>query len=423
MTDSTPTSEPDNERRAGLAASLLAPLPLFVLFGLLTLVFHSLRIGTSSIWLEIGFILSAATVIAIVISEACEPFASAAQWVGFKLRIPSSVRGATLDAIASSMPELFTGLFFVVVALTGTKDAAQRLLDSAEGYGSTVATCAGSSIYNLILIPAVCAIAIAYSRPSRPAIEVSREVVNRDGMWVIITQFGLLIFLFQSKLDWWMGVVALLTYVIYVLHLLIATRRFRSQLAEGSLQRELTDESAELLFGRFEVKLNGVTATAIIFVSTLVAAGACYLLVELTNASAEKLGVSPFFVAVILTAAVSSIPDTFMSLGSARRGDDSGAMSNVFGSNIFDICIGMSIPLLVSCYLNDWQPITWIGPNDETLSGVVGLRVLLFVLTALVMAILWKTRRVTQSTGWFFCFLYAAFVAYAVLGAVGILDV
>ena len=56
-------------------------------------------------------------------------------------RVPSSVRGATLDAIASSMPELFTGLFFVIVALSGSTDQATRLAQSADGYGSTIATC------------------------------------------------------------------------------------------------------------------------------------------------------------------------------------------------------------------------------------------------------------------------------------------
>ena len=145
--------------------TLISSLGLFLLTLVLTVVFHFWRTHQSVWWIEVGFILSAATFISILISEACDPFADAAQWVGIRLKLPSSVRGATLDAIASSMPELFTGLFFVTVALSGSKDSAQRVLESAEGYGSTVATCAGSSIYNLILIPAVCAIAMAFSRP------------------------------------------------------------------------------------------------------------------------------------------------------------------------------------------------------------------------------------------------------------------
>jgi len=201
---------------------------LFLATSVLALVFHWWRTHNSSLWFEVGFILSASIVIAVLISEACEPFADAAQWVGNRLKLPPSVRGATLDAIASSMPELFTGLFFVTVALTGTKDATQRMLESAEGYGSTIATCAGSSIYNLILIPAVCAIAVSFSRPRNPQIDVSREVVNRDGMWVIGTQIGLLVFLFQPRLHWWMGVVALLAYAAYVLHLYLLPAALKS---------------------------------------------------------------------------------------------------------------------------------------------------------------------------------------------------
>jgi Ca2+/Na+ antiporter len=416
-------TNPAQKPRPPFQHSIVSSLTLFLATSVLALVFHWWRTHNSSLWFEVGFILSASIVIAILISEACEPFADAAQWVGNRLKLPPSVRGATLDAIASSMPELFTGLFFVTVALTGTKDATQRMLESAEGYGSTIATCAGSSIYNLILIPAVCAIAVSFSRPRNPQIDVSREVVNRDGMWVIGTQIGLLVFLFQPRLHWWMGVVALLAYAAYVLHLYLATRQFRTRLADGEITAETPSETATMFFGKYEVKLNGSTSAIILVIATMVAALACYLLVDLTNQSAHKLGVSPFFIAVVLTAAVSSVPDTFMSLGSARRGDDSGAMSNVFGSNIFDICIGMSIPLLVSCYLNGWQPISLVGPDDQTLRGVVGLRVFLFFLTAIVMFVLWKARRVTRTTGWIFCALYASFVGYAVLGALGIIEV
>ena len=119
----------------------------------LTLVFFIVSNQYSSWLIELGFILAACAAISILIAEACDPFADAAQWVGIRLRLPPSVRGATLDAVASSMPELFTGLFFVTIALFGTQDDQSQMLASAEGYGSTVATCAGSSIYNLILIP------------------------------------------------------------------------------------------------------------------------------------------------------------------------------------------------------------------------------------------------------------------------------
>ena len=394
---------------------LFSSATFFAISLIATGLFWSLRIE-GGFWVEIAYILSTSVAIAILIGEACDPFADAAQWVGVKLKVPSSVRGATLDAIASSMPELFTGLFFVIVALSGSTDQATQLAQSAEGYGSTIATCAGSSIYNLVLIPAVCAIAVSFYRPEKPYVEIGLDSVRRDGSWVIAVQFGLLYFLFQPKLYWWMGVIALVAYLFYVLHLGVATRSYRKQLSDDNTTADEPDDETSLVFGLFDLKLNGLSATLVLLGATAVAATACYFLVELTNTSAEALGVSPFFVAVILTAAVSSIPDTFMSLGSAMRGDDSGAVSNVFGSNIFDICIGMSIPLLVCCYLNDWQPVSLVGENGETMDGVVGLRVLLFLLSVCALSCMWYFRRISRPTAFFFCGLYSIFVGYAVVG-------
>lgn len=284
MTEPTDSQTPVESHR-----SVWLSLALFATTLLLTGIFHYWRTHASTLWIEAGFIVSAAAAISVLISEACDPFADAAQWVGCRLRLPPSVRGATLDAIASSMPELFTGLFFVMVALTGDKDQSQRLLDSAEGYGSTIATCAGSSIYNLILIPAVCAIAVSFTRPRQPYIDVHSEVVRRDGMWVVFSQIGLLIFLFQPELDWWMGLVALFAYVVYVCHLYIATCRFRAGLAKGTIEHDEPNRTASIFFGSCSVNLNGYTSLIILVISTLVAALACYLLVDLTNQSASTL--------------------------------------------------------------------------------------------------------------------------------------
>ena len=398
------------------------PMVLMIVAAMAAAIFYAAR-STLGWWGDLGFILSFATAISILIGEACDPFSDAAQWVGHRLQLPGSVRGATLDAIASSMPELFTGLFFVMVALSGNMSQAERLMASSDGYGSTIATCAGSSIYNLILIPALCAIMVSYTRPNRPTISIESDVLYRDGMWTFCVQAGLLVFLCQRELTWHMGVIAIVAYFVYVLHLYISTRRFQSNVASGQLVQEEVEDSAGVLFGRFDIQLNWRSAITILVIATAVAAAACYFLVELTNFSAHQMGVPPFFVAVILTAAVSSVPDTFLSLNSAKRGDDSGAVSNVFGSNIFDVCIGMSIPLLVCCYLNDWQPVQLVEPDESTMAGVVGLRIFLFVLTSVAMGIMWTRRSISRTSGWVLVGLYGLFTAYAVLGGLGIISV
>lgn len=165
-TAETPSDDSDIGRpdRLGLIASSLI-VALFAGFWAL----GGSQVGSS--W-AIAYLLSQVALISAVIWQACDPFADAAQWIGTKFRLPGSVRGATLDAVAGSMPELFSGIFFVLVAIsaatTGGDDAAARELAGAEGYGSTIATCAGSAVYNMILIPAFCALVISYTRKERP---------------------------------------------------------------------------------------------------------------------------------------------------------------------------------------------------------------------------------------------------------------
>lgn len=447
----------------GLAVSLGVLTLFLLLWGLQSVTVHP---GVALCWL-----LSATAFISVVIWQACDPFADAAQWIGERFRLPGSVRGATLDAVASSMPELFSGIFFVIVALSAAgsepDDQAARIAAGAEGYGSTIATCAGSAVYNMILIPAFCALVISFTRTSRPTIDVEDEVISRDGMWSICCQFLLVIFLFGESMQWWMGIVFILLYAVYISQLYRDAQKYRARMhriknhvqRQGVQRVEVEDvlsnmnvagervseelvhkalaevleehtetaddddvppQTADVLFGYFRIPLNHATAWVVIGCSTLVAAGACYFLVKTTLATADHLEVPAFFVAVILAAAASSVPDTFLAIGAARRGDDSGAVSNAFGSNIFDICICISIPLLVNSWLTGWQPVSLLQ-DGEPMRGLVGLRLLLALLTMVTLAVMWHNRQLTRNKAIVLCGLYALFIAYAVMGSSGFL--
>ncbi|MCR9199056.1 MAG: hypothetical protein NXI04_10455 [Planctomycetaceae bacterium] len=459
---SNPTAEQTNEPEGGSWLSLVISsvlLLLCVVFGWL----HHTSDGNQ--W-ALSYLLMKVCVISVAIWQVCDPFADAAQWVGQKFHLPGSVRGATLDAIASSMPELFSGIFFVVLAIAAVKsgsDPGTSVVEAgAEGFGSTIATCAGSAVYNMILIPAFCALVISWSRPERPTIDVEDEVISRDGVWFLCTQFLLILFLFQSQMMWWMGVVFLAIYAVYIFQLYydavvyrkrmaamndyftqhgadLPVRDIMSAMKEQSIRvsaalvmkaqesfADGTDEdeeeqadSAGMFFGFIDVPLNGVSTVMVLTVSTLLAAAACYFLVEATIETAELLDVPAFFVAVILAAAASSVPDTFLAIAAARRGDDSGAVSNAFGSNIFDICICLSIPLLINSWLTGWEPVSLLQ-DGKPMEGLVGLRILLAVLTIVNLGIMWHNRQITRRKAWIMCGLYVVFVAYAVLGSLGI---
>jgi len=426
-------------------------------------------LGLFSHWdLPLAFLITSTVIISIVIWQACDPFAEAAQWVGRTFRLPGAVRGATLDAIASSLPELFSGIFFVVVAVMAVDGGAAAMAEACgEGFGSTIATCAGSAIYNMILIPAACALVISFWRKRKPVVEVESAVLWRDGVYFLVCEGLLLYCLYQNAMQWWMAGSFLALYVLYVLLLHQNARAYRFAfdpakrafeqmgietppkevavalaeqgvktsagtvarirdgllIGKGNGDGEEDDEEgnnhAPILFGSFHVPLNRFSVCLVLAISTAVAAGACYFLVQTVHATAEHLGVPAFFVAVILAAAASSLPDMFLSIGAALRGDDSGAVSNAFGSNIFDICICLSIPLLLCCYLNHWQPISLLQ-DGKPMAGLVGLRALLWVLTLVTLGVIWHKRQVTRTKALILIALYGVFIAYAVLGSLDI---
>jgi len=77
----------------------------------------------------------------IIIWRASDGFEAASEYLGRNLT--DGVRGATINAIGSSMPELFTTFWF----LFGMMDR--------DGFAGGIGTTAGSAIFNGMIIPAV----------------------------------------------------------------------------------------------------------------------------------------------------------------------------------------------------------------------------------------------------------------------------
>jgi len=349
-------------------------------------------------------------VISVAMWMACDPFADAAQWIGKRLRIPGSVRGATLDAIASSMPELSVGVLFVY---------------EFDDFGASVATCAGSAIYNMILIPALCALAISFKRKERPFISIGRDVLFRDGMWFLLSETVLIALLFFGRFEWWAVLLLLGLYVGYLVHLYRDAyshrRKVRAeqaeQLANGTIDEDdddLGEARVRVLGGALSIPLNGVVALMTIVIATGIVVYASHYLVESCQALSKTLDVPSFFIAVIVVAAASSMPDTMLSLAAALRGDDAGAVSNAFGSNTFDVNICLSLPILIYVLRNNGAGIVL-----EQSSGILALGGLLWILSALTLYVIGQKYRVGRPRALVLMVLYLIFIGYAVLGSLG----
>jgi cation:H+ antiporter len=94
-------------------------------------------------------------------------------------------------------------------------------------------------------------------------------------------------------------------------------------------------------------KIDRGKAWFLLAICTLVMTFGTWLLVYGTDRFGEETGIPLIFVAVVLSAAATSVPDTIISLKDARKGNYDDAVSNALGSNIFDIAFALGLPVLL----------------------------------------------------------------------------
>ena len=283
-----------------------------------------------------------------IIKFACDSFEDASDYLGTEVyKMAPGVRGATLEAIASSLPELFTTLFLLFV------------FHDQGGFAAGIATCAGSAVFNAVVIPAVCILAVTIKGVDGQIIDsllLKRSTIVRDGFFFILAEICLIVFLGTGALTWWMGLMLMGLYGVYFAVLM---RGFDQEEEEESEEEESESEDDEsnlvmalitfdfnqLLFGGRNFSAS--RAWTVLSLATLTIAGACYILSESVMLSAKSIGIAPYFTAVILGAAATSVPDTILSYKDAMKGDYDDAVANAVGSNIFDICVALGFPLVL----------------------------------------------------------------------------
>ncbi len=324
---------------------------------------------TTILWLALAGLSS------VLIWKASDPFSDASHFLG--RNIPESVRGATIDAVASSLPEFFATFFFLFVY---------------DQFSSGVGTIAGSAIYNILVIPGLCAL-IAKN------LTVTKDVVWRDGVFYVLSQLILVGFLMTGHLTWYMGATLLLVYLVYVW--------FLHRHAKNHENSQEHDDYGKAPGGK---PWTNRRAWLVLLVSTLVVAAACQLLVTSTVELAVHWAVPAYFVAVILAAAATSVPDTAISVHSTLKGDHSGALSNAFGSNVFDIDVGLGLPLLLYTSIHG-RAIPIQG------RGIAHLWLVLIGASLASLLLVGSRYRITRKKGLIMIALYGGFVAYAVVHA------
>ncbi len=341
------------------------------------------------------------TACSLVIWRGCDSFEEASSHLGRNM--PPGVRGATINAVGSSLPELLTTLILLFVFI------------DEDGYSGGIATCAGSAVFNAVIIPALCILAVLFfgvvrngKRIRVSAIEVGRGTVLRDGLFFIAAELVLIALLSSAVMTWWMGALLMSVYLVYFSYLMLQFRRGRRR---GASVAESVDDGGgrhtggddepraigrallaldfnRLLFGGRA--LNTGRAWAVLGASVSVVGAACYGLSFAVVEAAHALDVPLYFTTVILAAAATSVPDTALSIKDARAGQYDDAVSNALGSNIFDITVALGLPLMLYGLIHGD---VHLASASGSSADVQILRIVLLIVTGAVMLIFLLGRR------------------------------
>lgn len=353
----------------------------------------------------------------IIIWRASDGFTVASEYIGRNLS--EGVRGATINAIGSSLPELFTTFFFLFY------------LGDVDGFSGGIGTTAGSAIFNGMIIPAFVILVVILTGLATK-ITVSQKVFFRDGFSLIAAELLFIVIISGKSLHWWHGVLLMVIYFIYLFYMLKSMKAPTEDTqhssapeltihrpSKGILYHLLTFDLEPLFIGNN--RITNTRAWALLIFSTFSIAFICLILVQACEwigsaeytlpylGTFEGLNIPIMFVAIILASAASSVPDTIISMNDARKGNYDDAISNALGSNIFDICFALGFPLFLYTIING--PIVM---QQETIDQSAELRMLLLLLTVVAFGVYIYRKTINSVQAYMLLGIYGIFTLYVI---------
>jgi len=306
---------------------------------------------------------------------------SSAEQLSAHYGLPPVIQGSIVVAVGSSFPELAS---VVVTARAGVFDM---------GVGGIV----GSAIFNILVIPAVAGLAATGN------LETNRELVYKEAQFYMIAVAALLI-------TFALGVIyiptpdtpplsgqvtrplAIIPLLLYGLYLFIQWQ----DVSEYTGGIELSDA-----IGRQWATLAGGLLLILVGVEQLVAA------VEFLT---HTFGIPEFLAGVTVIAAVTSLPDTLVSVRAAREGRGLTSLGNVLGSNTFDLLVAIPIGVLL------------IGTVSINFAVAVPMFGVLTLATVLLFGFLRTDLSLTTPEAYALLLAYGLFILWVIAETIGVIN-
>lgn len=257
------------------------------------------------IFLLIGF---------VVIIKASDILVDSATSIAIKCKVPKMLIALTIVSFGTCAPEIAIS-FTSVINKNGTIAFANVI---------------GSCIVNVFLI-------IGLASLLHP-IKVKHDTVKKELpiLLLITTSFSVLMLdsVFNkanpnvfSRVD---GIVLMALFLMFVMYLVQLSRK--------------KEKSSE----KMQVKYDSIPLAIIILILSIILISlSSNIIVDNAVKIAESLHVSEKLITMTAIVIGTSLPEMFMTVSSARKGEFDMAIGNIIGTNIFNICIVLGLPVTI----------------------------------------------------------------------------
>ncbi|WP_336002606.1 sodium:calcium antiporter [Halorientalis halophila] len=323
--------------------------------------------------------LALAVVATLVIWKGSGYFEQAAERLSKYYGLPVAVHGAIVVAVGSSFPEISSIVISTVVHG-----------DFSLGVGAIV----GSAIFNLLVIPALSAF-------SSEDLEATRDIIHKDAQFYVISVLVLFIVfaLGATYVPGGTNSAAILTPALVVLPL--ATYGIYVFLHQQDASDHVAKDAPDVR----PLKEWGTLAVALLVIAVGVEG-----IVRAALSLGDIFGTPTFLWGLTVIAAGTSLPDAFVSVRAAKNDDSVTSLTNVLGSNTFNLLVAIPVGVLLA--------------GSATINFLVAIPTMGFLAFAtLVFIVFTRTDlEITDLEAAGFVGLYVLFLLWMTLESIGVIE-
>lgn len=307
------------------------------------------------IWLIAGFVL---------LIKGADYFVEGSSSIAKLLRVPTIIIGLTIVAFGTSAPEL-------AVSLSASL---------AENNDIAVGNVIGSNIFNLLVVIGACSIVAP--------VAVDKKVLYGDYLFgIFVTVIMLALFIADRTLSRLDGCILVAIFGYFLFQMIRNTLASR---AVGGIREE---DALKVKNPLISVAFIGGGLAAIVYGGNLVVDNATII--------AASFGLSQTLIGLTVVAFGTSLPELVTSVVASKKGENSLALGNVIGSNLFNILLVLAASAAIS-------------PMKVDVLSIFDA--IFLIASSCLVWYMGKTKMaVTRKEGIFMLGLYAAYTVYIIV--------